>query len=55
MIKRKILFLITVAIIISFIGCDTRSDKVENNKPSVETVTRWNSSFWYNSPAKQWS
>ncbi len=24
-------------------------------KPSTETITRWNSSFWYNSPAKHWS
>jgi alpha-L-fucosidase 2 len=47
----KKLFLITTAIIISnsFFGCDTA-----NNKPLIETTTRWSTSFWYDSPAENW-
>ncbi|MCC5613386.1 glycoside hydrolase family 95 protein, partial [Nostoc sp. CHAB 5834] len=56
-IGSKSLAIMNPATIISNLsfGMERQSEQSENYEPSAETLTRWNKSFWYKSPAKQWT
>jgi alpha-L-fucosidase 2 len=54
--KKKFMFFITtIFLLFTIIGCNRQSIKSSSNQPSIETLSRWSSSFWYNSPAKHWT